>query len=50
MAKRSSGDSDSLRGFGDVAGIVFMGFSALLLVSLLSYDPHDVSRNASPVN
>ncbi|MCU0787525.1 MAG: DNA translocase FtsK [Verrucomicrobia bacterium] len=50
MAKRSSSDPDSLRGFGDVAGIVCMGFAALLLVALFSYDPHDVSRNASPVN
>lgn len=39
-----------MRGFGDVAGIVFMGFSALLLVALFSYDPHDVSRNGVPVN
>ena len=50
MAKRSSSDADSLRGFGDVAGIVFMGFSALLLVALFSYDPHDVARNGLPVN
>jgi S-DNA-T family DNA segregation ATPase FtsK/SpoIIIE len=27
-----------------------MGFSALLLVALFSYDPHDVSRNGLPVN
>jgi S-DNA-T family DNA segregation ATPase FtsK/SpoIIIE len=39
-----------MRGFGDVAGIVFLGFSALLLVALFSYDPHDVSKNGLPVN
>ena len=50
MAKRPSSDPDSMRGFGDVAGIVFMGFAALLLVALFSYDPHDVSKNVSPVN
>ncbi len=50
MAKRSTTDLDSTGGLGDVAGIVFMGFSALLLVALFSYDPHDVSRNGLPVN
>lgn len=50
MAKRSSSDQDSVRGLGDVAGIVFMGFAALLLVALFSYDPHDISKNGLPVN
>jgi len=27
-----------------------MGFSALLLVALFSYDPHDISKNGLPVN
>jgi S-DNA-T family DNA segregation ATPase FtsK/SpoIIIE len=50
MARKSSADSDSSRGFNDVIGIVLMGLSVLLLAALLSYHPRDVSPNSAPPN
>ena len=50
MARKSSADSDSSRGFNDVIGIVLMGLSVLLLVALLSYHPRDVPPNSAPAN
>ena len=43
MARKASAGTDA-RGFNDIIGIVLMGFAALLLVALISYDPRDVSR------
>jgi len=50
MARKTSADSDSARGFNDLIGIVLAGFSVLLLVALVSYHPRDVSANALPTN
>src|SRR5947209_1116526 len=50
MARKSSANSDSARGFNDVIGIVLMGLSVLLLAALLSYHPRDVSANSAPAN
>ena len=50
MARKASADSESAHGFNDIIGIVLMGFAALLLVALLSYQPRDVSANGLPTN
>jgi S-DNA-T family DNA segregation ATPase FtsK/SpoIIIE len=50
MARKASSDTDGLRGFNDVIGLVLMALAVLLLASLLSYDPHDVSANIVPPN
>ena len=50
MARKSSANSHPAHGFSDVIGIVLMGFALLLLVSLLSYHPRDVSANGLPTN
>jgi S-DNA-T family DNA segregation ATPase FtsK/SpoIIIE len=50
MARKASANSESPRGFYDIIGIVCMCFAALLLASLLSYHPRDVSANALPTN
>ena len=50
MARKAAANSESSRGFNDIIGVVLMGFAALLLVALLSYDPHDVSANVVPHN
>src|SRR5437763_15042799 len=50
MARKASADSKSAHGFNDIIGIVLMGFSLLLLVALLSYNPRDVSANGVPTN
>src|SRR2546421_12648066 len=50
MARKAPADSDSAHGFNDVIGIVLMGVSVLLLVSLLSYHPLDVPANGLPTN
>src|SRR6266480_1301252 len=50
MARKSSANSHPAHGFSDVIGIVLVGFAMLLLVSLLSYHPRDVSANGLPTN
>ena len=50
MARKASSDAESGRGFNDIIGIVLLGLAVLLLVSLVSYDPRDVSANAQPPN
>src|SRR5258705_7001640 len=50
MARKASVESESVRGFNDIIGIVVTGFSLLLLVALLSYNPRDVSANKLPPN
>jgi S-DNA-T family DNA segregation ATPase FtsK/SpoIIIE len=50
MARKASSDAESGHGFNDVIGIVLLGLAVLLLVSLVSYDPRDVSANAQPPN
>jgi S-DNA-T family DNA segregation ATPase FtsK/SpoIIIE len=50
MARKASAVSEAAHGFNDIIGIVLTGFSLLLLVALLSYNPHDVSVNKLPPN
>jgi DNA segregation ATPase FtsK/SpoIIIE, S-DNA-T family len=50
MAKKAAPDSAGHRGRNDIIGIVLMGCAILLLISLLSYDPHDSAKNHLPVN
>jgi S-DNA-T family DNA segregation ATPase FtsK/SpoIIIE len=45
MARKSTAETDSHHGFNDIVGIVLLGVAALLLIALLSYDPHDISSN-----
>lgn len=50
MARKASSNAESGHGFNDIIGIVLLGLAVMLLVSLLSYDPHDVSANVVPAN
>ena len=50
MARKATTDAESGHGFNDIIGIVLLGLAVLLLVSLVSYDPRDVSANAQPPN
>ncbi|MGO8678549.1 MAG: DNA translocase FtsK [Limisphaerales bacterium] len=50
MARKASGGAEAPRGFNDVIGLVLMALAVLLLASLLSYDPHDISANIVPPN
>src|SRR6266699_5451274 len=50
MARKPSQDAESVHGINDIIGIVLMSFAMLLLVSLLSYHPRDVSANGLPTN
>jgi DNA segregation ATPase FtsK/SpoIIIE, S-DNA-T family len=50
MARRVSAETEAPRGFSDVVGIVLLCVAVLLLASLLSYHPHDVSANSLPAN
>jgi DNA segregation ATPase FtsK/SpoIIIE, S-DNA-T family len=50
MARKASAGAEAAHGFNDIIGIVLTGFSLLLLVALLSYNPHDVSVNKLPPN
>src|SRR5262252_145346 len=50
MARKTSAESHAAHGFNDIIGIVLTGFSLLLLVALLSYNPGDVSANKLPPN
>jgi len=50
MARKVSSDAESGHGFNDIIGILLLGLAVLLLVSLVSYDPRDVSANAQPPN
>jgi DNA segregation ATPase FtsK/SpoIIIE, S-DNA-T family len=50
MAKKAEPDSLAHRGRNDIIGIVLICFALLLLISLLSYDPHDVAQNRVPPN
>ncbi|HKI70318.1 MAG TPA: DNA translocase FtsK 4TM domain-containing protein, partial [Verrucomicrobiae bacterium] len=48
MAQKASGNSDSLRGFGDIIGVVLLAAALLLLVAQWSFDWHDISALANP--
>ena len=50
MARKESADAPSARGFGDIIGIVLLVLAVLLMGSLLSYDPRDVSANTAVPN
>jgi hypothetical protein len=45
MARKSSADSQSHHGLNDVVGVVLLGLAMLLLVAMLSYNPHDIRSN-----
>ena len=45
MARKSSVDTKSHHGLNDVVGVVLLGLALLLLVAMMSYDSHDISRN-----
>ncbi|MEY4386931.1 MAG: hypothetical protein RLY20_2214 [Verrucomicrobiota bacterium] len=50
MARKSSGESQSHHGLNDVVGIILLGLAILLLVAMLSYDPHDIPSNYVATN
>jgi hypothetical protein len=50
MARKNSSKSSPQHGLNDLMGIGFLGLAFLLLVSLLSYDPKDLSLNSIPAN
>ncbi len=50
MAQKASESNESHKGFNDIIGVVLMAFALLLLVSLFSYHPKDISDNALPPN
>src|SRR4029453_11273826 len=50
MARKNSSKSSPQHGLNDLMGIGFLGLAFLLLVSLLSYDPKDLSLNGIPAN
>src|SRR5579863_5135902 len=50
MAKKAASAPAPNRGFNDIIGIVLMGSAILLLIALLSYDPHDLRQNVDPAN
>jgi DNA segregation ATPase FtsK/SpoIIIE, S-DNA-T family len=49
MARKEAPKSPS-HALNDVIGLVLMGSALLLLVALLSYDPHDSAANLNPPN
>ena len=50
MARKESTDSTSARGFGDIIGVVLIAGAFLLMVSLFSFDRHDLATNVVPPN
>jgi hypothetical protein len=50
MARKDSSGTHHERGLSDLSGIGLIGLAFLLVVALLSYDPHDLSVNTSQYN
>jgi len=50
MARKESTGSTSARGFGDIIGVVLIAGAFLLMVSLFSFDRHDLATNIAPPN
>ena len=50
MARKSSANSDSSHGFGDVIGVALLAMALLLMVAQLSYDRYDLAANREPPN
>jgi S-DNA-T family DNA segregation ATPase FtsK/SpoIIIE len=50
MARKTSPQEVAARGFGDIIGVVLISLSLMLLVSLYSYDPHDLAANSTDAN
>jgi len=50
VARRTSADSGSTRGFNDIIGIVLMVVAVLLLAAVLSFDRYDLSFVRNPPN
>jgi S-DNA-T family DNA segregation ATPase FtsK/SpoIIIE len=47
MARKSTADAQSHRGFNDIVGVVLLVGALLLLVAMFSFDWHDISKNAA---
>ena len=45
MARKTSANSDSARGFGDIIGVAFLALALLLLVAQWSFDRYDIIRD-----
>ena len=50
MAQKASANSDPLRGFGDIIGVVLLAAALLLLVAQWSFDWRDIGTLANPPN
>jgi S-DNA-T family DNA segregation ATPase FtsK/SpoIIIE len=50
MARNTSADSQSARGFDDIIGVVLLAAALLLLVAQWSFDPSDLAVNLDPPN
>ncbi len=50
MARKESTGSTSAHGFDDIIGVVLIAGAFLLMVSLLSFDRHDLAANIAPPN
>jgi S-DNA-T family DNA segregation ATPase FtsK/SpoIIIE len=50
MARKTSANSDSARGFGDIIGVALLAVALLLLVAQWSFDRYDLSINRDPPN
>jgi DNA segregation ATPase FtsK/SpoIIIE, S-DNA-T family len=50
VARKTSADSESTRGFHDIIGIVLMVVAVLLLVAVFSFDRYDLSFVRNPPN
>src|SRR5215831_10387737 len=50
MARKTSANSDSARGFGDIIGVALLAVALLLLVAQFSFDRYDLAINRDPPN
>src|ERR1039457_1006792 len=48
MARKTSADSESSRGFADIIGVVLLAAAVLLLIAQWSFDSHDIGMLTSP--
>ena len=50
MGRKAAAETESVRGFNDIIGIVLMVLAVLLLVAVLSFDRYDLAINRNPPN
>src|SRR5450432_4200584 len=50
MARNTTADSKSSRGFDDIIGVVWLAAALLLVVAQLSFDWHDIGILANPAS